>query len=228
MRPASRGACLLCLTALLALAGCAAHEEHLSDGFLQRFAVKDPTPASFYECHGFGCVIVSHIALSEPEWREVRAIFTPPPADAVAERHRIADALALIERQVGIRTGTSAHQWSRHGGHIDGNPKIDPTQLDCIDEAVDSWTYLTMLARDGLLRFHTVEALAYAGGLPDLDAAPRNTAVIRATASGVDFAVDPMLVDAGEQPPIIPLSIWTTSWPPQIPPNSEPTAQNLN
>jgi len=95
---------------------------------------------------------------------------------------------------------------------------------------VNSWTYLTMLARDGLLRFHTVENLAYAGGLPDLGAAPRNTAVIRAAASGEDFAVDPTLVDAGAVPPIFPLSVWTASWPPRISAenSSEPTAAGPN
>jgi hypothetical protein len=165
--------------------------------------------------------------LSDAEWQEVRAIFAIAPANAAAERRRIAEALALLERQVGIRTGTSAHQWSRHNGHIDGNSRGDPTQLDCIDEAVNSWTYLTMLARDGLLRFHTVEKLAYSGGLPDFTFAPRNTAVIRATASGIDFAVDPTLVDAGERPPIIPLSIWAAAWPPPDK-SGEPKAQSRN
>ena len=227
---ARRLACLWGLAALLALAGCEAPTERLSDDFLQRYAVKDPTPTNFYQCHGYGCAVISHIALSDAEWREVRVIFASPPTDAAAERRQIADALALIERQVGARTGTSAHQWSRHNGHIDGNPHIDPTQLDCIDEAVNSWTYLTMVARDGMLRFHTVEGLAYAGGLPDFNFALRNTAVIRVTASGVDFAVDPTLVDAGERPLIFPLSIWSGPWPLHIPPdgNNTPTTANRN
>lgn len=213
-----QGLCLGLLS-LSVLAGC--HQpDGLSDGFLVRYASKDPSYASFYECHGYACDVVSHVALTEEEWREVRRVFAPAAKDAREERRRIAEAIARLERLVGAHTGTSAHQWTRSPFHINGNSKSDPTQLDCIDEAVNNWTYLTMMSRDGLLRYHTVEKLAYAGGLPDFNFDLRNTAVIRATESGVYFAVDSTLVDAGQEPPIFPLAIWRGAWPPQIPPDT--------
>jgi hypothetical protein len=200
---------------LFVLSGCHA-SDHFSDNFLRLYAAPNPVFSHFYECHGFGCSIVSHIELTQEEWQMVRAEFTPPSADARGERRQIADAVALVERLVGARTGTSAHQWTRHNGHIAGNPRLDPTQLDCIDESVNTWTYLTLFARDGLLRQHQVTKLAYAGGLPDFAGAPRNTAVIWARDNGKYFAVDPTLVDAGEKPPIIPLSVWQGPWPPPL------------
>lgn len=211
VRPSASWAAALCL---VALSGCKAN--HLSDGFLRRYATPDPVYTSFFQCHGFGCTFVAHIELTPDEWQSVRAVFVPPAGDARGERRQIATAIALLERLVGARTGTAAHQWTRHNGHIDGNPQLDPTQLDCIDEAVNTWTYLTMLARDGLLRNHRVEKLAYAGGLPDFNGAPRNAAVIREIASGTYLAIDPTLVDAGETPPILPLATWLGHWPPPL------------
>lgn len=211
---------LWAMASLVTLAACQP-QDHISDGFLQLYATKDPIYSNFYECHGYGCIITTRIALTDDEWQRVRAEFEPFSADARQERRQIADAVALLERLVGARTGTSAHQWSRSKFHINGNPQIDPTQLDCIDEAVNTWTYLTMIAREGLLRHHAVEKLAYAGGLPDFNFDLRNTAVIRATASGTYFAIDPTLVDAGEPPPIFPLSIWLGRWPPSIPAKDE-------
>lgn len=206
--------------ALLALASCGS-ANHFSDGFLRLYAAPDPVLSDFFECHGFGCSIVSRVALTRAQWQEVRAEFDPPPVDARDERRRIAAAVALLERMVGAQTGTSAHQWTRHGGHIDGNPRLDPTQLDCIDESVNTWTYLTMFAHDGLLRYHRVEKLAYAGGLPDFGGAPRNVAVIQAIASGTYFAIDPTLVDAGEKPPIFSLAIFFQHWPPPALPKDD-------
>jgi hypothetical protein len=207
-------ACLWALF-LFALSACQA-TDHLSDDFLRLYATPNPAYSDFYECHGFGCTIVSHIELTTEEWQRVRAEFTPPAPDAGGERRQIADALALVERLVGARSGTSAHQWTRHNGHIDGNSRLDPTQLDCIDESVNTWTYLTLFAGDGLLRYHAVGKLAYAGGLPDFRGAPRNAAVIRARDDGKYFAIDPTLVDAGQRPPIFPLAVWLGRWPPPI------------
>lgn len=72
---------------------------------------------------------------------------------------------------------------------------------------------MTMLERAGLFRFHTVAELGYAG-LPT-DTNPRNTAVLREK-SGALYAVDASLVDGGEPPLVMPLSVWTGSWPPQL------------
>jgi len=202
------------------LAACQPRD-HLSDGFLHLYVGREPTIDEFYQCHGYGCTLATRIGLTAAEWQLVREEFTPPPGDAREERRRIAAALALMERLVGRRTGTSAHQWSRSKQRINPNPSHDPTQLDCIDETINTWTYLTLFARDRLLRHHRVRNPAYAGGLPEFTWDQRNTAVIQAIASGTDFAVDPTLADAGEEPPIFPLALWLGPWPPALPGRDE-------
>lgn len=199
--------------AALALSACGQDPYHLNTTYLDLYVAPDPSPAGFIECHGFGCAETSRAALSDADWRRVAAAFDPPAADAGAERRQIAQAVALMQLVVGAQTGTSAHQWTHENMKIRPNFG-DPTQLDCIDEAVNTWTYLTLMEKGGLFRFHRVAHLSYAGSMLDLN--QRNTAVLAETGGGY-FAVDPSLVDVGVPPPIIPLATWMGVWPPRLP-----------
>jgi hypothetical protein len=189
---------------LIALNGCAP-----SVGLLvPHYGAAGPNPAGFIVCHGYGCAYETRIALTSEEWRRVRALFMPPPSDAADERGKVATAVALLERVVGERTGTSAHQRRQflNAG--------DRTQLDCIDEAVDTWTYLSLLERDGLLRYHKAGEILHRANALGLDA--HNTAVLVARETAERFAVDPDLVDADMPPPILPVATWLGPWPPVV------------
>jgi hypothetical protein len=105
---------------------------------------------------------------------------------------------------VGPQTGTDAHQWTHRNMYVIPNGG-DLTQLDCIDTSVNSWTYMTLMERNGLFAFHRVAPLSYAP--------LRNTAVLEEINGGF-FAIDASLVDGGIPPPIIPLAAWLASWPP--------------
>ncbi len=206
------------LAAALALSACAqgggaGGSGHLSMEYVQRYAGVNPTPASFTQCHGFGCAVTSNVSLNAQAWRRVEAVFHPRPGSAAAERQRIARAVVLMQRLVGAQTGTAVHQWTHQNLYIKPNFG-DTSQLDCIDEAVNTWTYLTLMERGHLLHFHRVAELAFAG-LPS-DTNPRNTAVIQDKTTGEYFAIDPSLVDYNVPPPIMPLNVWLGAWPPKI------------
>lgn len=200
------------LIAALAVSACAQNTNSLNTTYLDRFANPDPKREDIIECHGFGCAMVSHASLSKDAWRRVAAVFQPPPKDPQAERQRIAHAVALVQLLVGEQTGTAAHQWTHKALLVLPNFG-DMTQLDCIDEAVNTWTYMTLMERDNLFRFHRVAQLAHGGSLTDPDI--RNTAVLQEIGGGY-FAIDPSLVDAGVPPPIMPLATWLAPWPPNI------------
>jgi len=201
----------------LALAGCMTSsgggDAPLSSEYLGRYAETSPTPASFIECHGFGCAERSRVSLSAAEWAKVKAPLVSPAHDARTERARIARAVAVMQGIVGVKTGTGVHQWTHKDMMILPNLG-DPTQRDCIDEAVNTWTTMTMLDRAGLFRFHSVAELGYAG-LP-ADTNPRNTAVLREKSGGALYAVDASLVDGGEPPLVMPLTVWAGDWPPPL------------
>jgi hypothetical protein len=196
------------LVAALAVSGCAQNAEHLNTTYLDRYGETSPRPAAFIECHGFSCSEVSRVSLSPAQWRKVAAVFKPSPANAQAERRRISQAVAQMQLLVGAQTGTSAHQWTHKDMNILPNLS-DPTQLDCIDEAVNTWTYMTMMEKAKLFRFHRVAKLSNGGNLHD----PRNTAVVEEI-GGDHYAIDPALVDVGVPPPVIPLASWIENWPP--------------
>jgi len=191
-----RGLNILVLSGLLAVSGCGSAQNNL----LNSFAVPDPAPSSFFTCYGYGCKYKARISLPTAEWRQVRANFEPPPEDAPAERKDIADAVAEIERFVGQRTGTLVHQQDSRFN------TGDPTQLDCVDNSVNTFTYLTMLTRDGLLHYHKLAGLAHRGTLLTLDFS--NTAVLAENGTGNKFAIDPWLGEAGVPPPVFPLAQW--------------------
>lgn len=185
---------------LLALSGCALVDDPSDNDLLIRFGTPHPAPGNFFACYGYGCKYRARIALTEEEWREVRAQLDPPPENAAAERRQVAEAVVRLERLVGLRTGTSVHQ--QHSRLNFG----DRTQLDCIDNSVNTFTYLTMLAHDGLLRYHRVAGLAHGGTLLTLDFT--NAAVLAEKDGGEQFAVDPWMGDADVPPPVIPLAVW--------------------
>jgi hypothetical protein len=89
-------------------------------------------------------------------------------------------------------------------------------QLDCVDESTNSTTYLRMMERDGLLRYHRVgsrAARARSGGF--IIGWPHFTAVIEEIASGEKWAVDSWFRNNGEPPEVVPLSLWRTGWEPE-------------
>jgi len=196
----------------LLVSACAENPNHLTSVYLDRFATADPTPAEFTVCHGFGCAERANAGLSTTEWRKVVASFQPRAKNAETERQQVAQAVALIERLVGPRAGIDAHQWTHRGGLVYPNLS-DPTQVDCIDASVNTWTYMTMMERAGLLKFHRVAQLANAGDVGD----PfwRNTAVLQEINGGY-YAIDASLVDNGVPPVVMPLRTWMGSWPPKL------------
>ncbi len=201
---------VLWLPVALAVSACAQNEHHLNSMYLERHATADPTPAHFTVCHGFNCVEKSPASLSGEQWRRVAAVFQPRPKNARAERAQIARAVALIGKMVGPQTGTDAHQWTHRNLLVWPNLG-DLTQVDCVDASVNTWTYMTMMERDGMFRFHRVAQLSYAGSLTDPDL--RNTAVLREKDGGY-FAIDASLVDYGQPPLVMPLEVWMGPWPP--------------
>jgi hypothetical protein len=196
----------------LLLSACAENANHLNTVYLDRFVTSNPVLAEFTVCHGFNCAEKSRATLSGAEWRRVVAMFKPRAKNAQTERQQIARSVARIETMVVRQTGIAAHQWTHQNMLITPNLG-DKTQLDCIDEAVNTWTYMTLMERGGLFHFHRVAQLANAGDLADPFV--RNTAVLQEI-NGEYFAIDASLVDNGVPPPVMPLATWMGDWPPKL------------
>jgi hypothetical protein len=199
-RAATACAPLLLPCLLLLLNGCGSMEAHRVGALVEHA----PKPTAFRVCHGSNCRIETPVSLSAEDWSRVRAQFQPPPATAAEERRRIAGAIGLMEQLAAPQAGT-ARDVGRNLAVSDQS-----TQLDCVDEAVNSSTYLHLIEAEGLLKFHTIEMPAHRGGV----ILAHNTAVVRENATGQRYAVDSWFYDNGAPAVVLPLQTWLNGWEP--------------
>jgi hypothetical protein len=183
-----------------AFSGCTDLEEHRVGSLVEH----TPTLETLQVCHGSNCRLETTVRLDASDWNRVRALFEPAASTAVEERQRIANAIGLMEQLVAPQAGT-AKDVGRNLAVVDQSG-----QLDCVDEAVNSSTYLHLIDAAGLLRFHAVETPAHRGGV----ILAHNTAVMRDLATGRRYAVDSWFYDNGSPAVVLPLQTWLNGWEP--------------
>ncbi len=199
---------LLSLTLLLFVAA------PLQAGFLdhdnnKKPPIKDPVPSRFSVCYQHTCTMIDHVGLSQQQWQGVRERFNPAAANAEQERRQIASAIAYLE----IEVGGKINSLDDRGGNLEGVFKAKGNQLDCIDESTNSTTYMTMMERDGLLKFHSVQPRATRGFF--IMGWPHSTAVIKDNTTDRRWAVDSWFFDNGTEPTIVMLKKWRSGWSPE-------------
>lgn len=173
---------------------------------ITRLLNQEAMPNQFEFCHGGGCAAIQRVGLAGPEWVQVMALFVPASTSAAQERDRIARAVALMERLVGTKTGTSRDL----GGTFEGFGLSG--QLDCIDESTNTTTYLKMMRNNKVLHFHEVADTQTRGYF--VYGWPHTAASIRERENGARYVVDSWFYNNGEPPVILPLQEWRDGWTP--------------
>lgn len=163
-------------------------------------------PYHFILCHGNGCPFKSEIFLKRKDWDDVKAIFSPQAQTAKEERNHISKAIGLLEQKAGKQSGTTNDQPTNVIFYDHA------TQLDCIDETINTMTYLRLLNQLGLIHFHTIDKAARRGYF--LDAWPHNTAVIKDKKTSILYAVDSWYGKNGDNAHIVDLKKWRDGWSP--------------
>ena len=176
----------------------------IESGFVMR-----PDYSNFSLCYGHTCQYFAVLTLTNNDWSRIKMIFSPPAGSAEQEREQIRATIALFETMTGTMIGTSNDKAESFAGLGESG------QMDCVDEATNTSTYLTMLQADNLLKWHTVD-YRVSRGISSFQV-PHFTAVIREKDSGIYFAVDSWFLDNGEPPFIVPLSVWKKGWRPGDP-----------
>jgi hypothetical protein len=199
----------LALAAWLAAAPAGATvPEAYQDLSLHYALIEAPAPAAFSVCHRHTCAEVSGVGLTPAQWDLVRQIFTPPAANAAAERAMIRAAVGQLETAVSPLVGAENDRAGNLSGFLSGS-----SQMDCIDESTNTTTYLTMMQRDGLLRWHRVANPSTRGFI--IFGWPHTTAVVEEVASGERWAVDSWFHDNGVPPEVLPIDQWKSGWAPE-------------
>ncbi len=188
------------------LNGCATPDRS-ARAYIAAYGNPNPVPRQFNICYTNACRKTMPVSLQPQQWDRVRALFTPASADAETERERLRQAIALLEIMVGELTGASKDK----GGFNSGEPFS--VQFDCIDEAVNTSTYLTMMEDDGLIHHHTFHRPALRGYF--IGGWPHFATVMVDNRTQARFAIDSWFLDNGDPPFILPLRQWKSGWRPQ-------------
>ena len=168
----------------------------------------DPTIDNFPVCYKHTCEVVENLSLAPTEWQGIKDIFQPSASSPESERMLIRKAIAQMEKLIGKKVNTLNDK----GGNLNGMFS-DGNQMDCIDESSNTTTYLALMQKDELLKWHQVQATKTRGFF--IFGIPHTTAVIKENQSSKKWAVDSWFYDNGVEPEIIPISQWSDGWSPK-------------
>ncbi len=169
----------------------------------------DPSLDAFPVCYKHTCAAVVTLSLTATEWSEIKKIFQPAAKSPEKERQQIKKAVARLEIMIGKKANTSNDK----GGNLDGMFVHDGYQMDCIDESSNTTTYLALMQKDNMLKWHQVQPTKTRGFF--IFGMPHTTAVIKENQSGKVWAVDSWFFDNGVEPVIMPISQWSDGWSPK-------------
>lgn len=193
--------------AAMAAGGCTHAGFGSAEGHFATFSVPEPKGATVHVCHAYGCREKTRVRFSEADVAELGAIMAKwrSKADTAEEERRgVAYAIGWMERRVGDQIGTKD---DRPG--MDFAASGDPTQQDCVDEATNTTSYLTVLAHAGLIRHHKIGTpFAKENYLRGVAGWTHWTAVLEETATGKRYAVDSWIYANGENPAVVPTEEW--------------------
>jgi hypothetical protein len=202
-----RAAVAAALVALLGACATPTTNSITALGWIDEKGNPPPTLEGFAVCHDYGCASRTAVKLAPEEWQEIRDLFKDEVPDAAEERTRIKQAVAKLEVMAGRQAGTLGDK----GGTL--NAIALRGQQDCVDEAVNTTTYLVLMENDGLIKRHKAQSVAWRGQLFGKNL-PHVTPVMAEIDNGELWAVDSSFFDNGQEPVIMPLKEWLAGWEP--------------
>jgi len=198
----------ICFLALLALAGCESMNWKTPGDYFAHMRVSPPTEKKLSVCHGYGCKYRTAVTLSRKDLKDIGRVLKAKSKqdNAKAERKRIADAVALIERKVGPVVGSD-----KDLGQLQLKMAGHRGQQDCVDEATNTTSYLLLMQENGLLKHHKVKKPSGRGFF--LDGRWQHfSAVVEDTDAHTDWVVDSWPRDNGKLPVVMPLKTWMSDY----------------
>jgi hypothetical protein len=175
------------------------------------FDAEPPRGNRITVCHAYTCKMQTPYTFSRQDIAEIRAVMAKvKKGDTPAEERRaVAYAIAHIEVKIGRKLGIK----DRAGMQFTASG--DPEQLDCVDVATNTTSYLLVMKENGLIKYHTVEGTMskenLAKGFAQLNPVkywPHWSAILKDTTTGQKWAVDRWPFDQGENPAVQKVEEW--------------------
>lgn len=164
-------------------------------------------PHAFKLCHGFSCSEKTLVELDEKQWEKVTAVFKKPAKTPEKEREQITRAVGILETEV-----TKAAKLNPDFGEAETFEK-DQSQMDCIDEAINTTRYIEFLEEAGLLKHHDPAPPIHRGFFVD-GQWPHNSAAVKEENSKEIYAIDSYYFKSGTPANAVPIDVWLEEWRP--------------
>lgn len=189
-----------CVAALI-LVGCVGHHAGAPQSWYAAHGAVAPTRGDRVSvCHGFGCHLKTSFTFSDADRRQMAKTLSGAKT-AAQEREKIADYIAWAEKRVASTVGSADDV-----GGLDLHNARVAGQMDCIDEASNTTSYLMLASKAGLLRYHTIGKPVARGFFLD-GRYPHATAVV-VDKRAVPWAIDSWPHDNGVKPDVLELQEW--------------------
>ena len=189
------------------LAACMAQHEGAPRMWYAAHGATPPTQSHAIVCHGFGCQLRTSVSLGASDLARLQAILRAGAASPQAERGAIAEAVAWAEKRVAPVVGSEGDV-----AGLDISNSGVRGQMDCIDEAANTTSYLLLAEKHGYLRHHDVARPVARGFFLD-GRYPHATAVISDKRTGTAYAIDSWPTRNGARPQISTLEAWFAASP---------------
>lgn len=201
------GAIAVALGIAALLGGCAGQYVGRPIAWYGAHGGTPPSGDRLFVCHAFGCAIRTPVTVGPADRSAVARIMRAGAGSPAAEREAIARAISWFEKRVAKPAGSSGDV-----GGLDLRNAGVPGQMDCIDEATNTTSYLLMMQGWGLLRHHQVASPVARGFFLD-GRYPHATAVVVDETTGKPWAVDSWPNANGVKPDVMTLQRWFASYP---------------
>lgn len=119
--------------------------------FYKFYRVSPPTDAQFQICHAYTCRARTYVPITAQFVTELGNVFGTVKT-AQQERDAISRAVVLFENMVGSKIGTSQ---DRRGWDVFGSD--DRTQMDSVDEAINTTSLILFLHDQNMVHYHNVQ-----------------------------------------------------------------------
>lgn len=181
---------------------------HIESVVLSRVAIM---PENFSVCYQYGCEKIARLSMPEKKWEQITALFTNEYSSTAYERALLTEYIARMEQYVGRKTKT---QFDRAGTFIMYLNALaqKSNQMDCVDESINTLSYLKMLAADGGLKYHAVSGLITRGGLRA--GYPHTAVLLQDIITGQEYVIDSWFYDNGRPAVVLPYRLWKGGWSP--------------
>lgn len=154
-------------------------------------------------CYDFTCSTSETVTLTARQWATVVEIFRPAAASAKEERRRIQQAVARMEQLSGFHTPTHRDLPRNYTGEDDQLAGL-PGQMDCIDESINTSTYLELFEKHRLLSHHRALPRAYRRALFNQHWAGQ----MEELTTGERYVFDSWFLENGREPYVVHADDW--------------------